>query len=140
MSYRAAEAVQAAVFRRLSEDPGVQALAGTAVYDRVPPGPRPATWLSLGAEEARARRDAGGAVAEHDLSVSVETEAEGFAVAKRLAAAAEAALAGLSLPAEAGRLLDLRLVRARARRAGPGDRRRIDLVFRAVVDLGSEGE
>jgi hypothetical protein len=136
MSYGAAEALQAAVFQRLVTDGAVAALSGGAVFDRVPPGARPAVMVSLGPEEARDRSDATGPGAEHDFNVSVETDAAGFATAKALAGAVTDALSGADLALARGHLVGLWFLRARARRAGAGDRRRIDLTFRARVDLG----
>ena len=135
MSYAAAAALQAAVFARLVADPVVADLSGGAVYDRVPPGPRPAVLVSLGPEDARDRSDVSGPGAEHDFSVSVETDAAGFATAKALAGAVTEALTGGDIALARGHLVGMWFLRARARRVGTGDRRRIDMVFRARVDL-----
>ncbi len=135
MSYASAAALQAAVYQRLMADSAVDALVGSAIYDAVPPGPLPGLYLSLGPEDARDRSDQTGAGAEHEFSVSVVSDAAGFQTAKALAAAVSDALVGAELILARGRLVDLWFLRARARRVGAADQRRIDLWFRARVDL-----
>jgi hypothetical protein len=135
MSYASAAALQAAVYQRLVGDAAVAGLVGAAVYDAVPPGPLPPTYLSLGPEDARDRSDKTGAGAEHDFTVSVVTDAAGFQTAKALAGAVSDALVGADLALTRGRVVDLWFLRARARRVGAADQRRIDLWFRARVDL-----
>ncbi|MCU0912079.1 MAG: DUF3168 domain-containing protein [Rhodobacteraceae bacterium] len=135
MSYASAAALQAAVYQRLVGDAAVAGLVGAAIYDAVPPGPLPPTYLSLGPEDARDRSDKTGAGAEHDFTVSVVTDAAGFQTAKALAGAVSDALVGADLALTRGRVVDLWFLRARARRVGAADQRRIDLWFRARVDL-----
>jgi hypothetical protein len=134
MSYGSAVALQSAVYARLTSDPALVALAGTAVYDHVPAGNLPETYVSLGVEEARARGDASGVIAEHDIALSVVSSATGFAQAKAVAAAAAAALEAPGLVLNAGRLMDLTFLSARARRVRDADVRRIELRFRARID------
>lgn len=135
MSYASAAALQAAVYQRLAADTAVATLSGGAIYDAVPPGPLPPTYLSLGPEDARDRSDKTGGGAEHDFTVSVVTDAAGFQTAKALAGAVSDALVGADLVLARGRVVDLWFLRARARRVGAADQRRIDLWFRARVDL-----
>jgi hypothetical protein len=135
MSYRAASALQGAVYQRLMADGAVDALVGSAIYDAVPPGPLPPLYVSLGPEDARDRSDATGLGSEHDFTVSVVSDAAGFQTAKALAGAVCDALVGAELILSEGRLVDLWFLRARARRVGAADQRRIDLWFRARVDL-----
>lgn len=134
MSYGAAAALQEAVYQRLTGDAGLAALVGGAVFDAVPRGPLPATYVTLGPEEVRDRADGTGGGAWHRFTVSVVTEKAGFQGAKQVAAAVSDALAGAELDLSRGRLAGLHFFRARARRAGSGDLRRIDLTFRARVD------
>ena len=134
MSYAASSALQAAVFQHLAADAGVTALVGAAIYDSVPPGPLPALYVSLGPEDVRDRSDKTGGGAEHDLAVSVVTDAAGFQAAKDLAAAISDALIGAPLVLARGRLVDLWFLKAAARRVGAADQRRIDLWFRARVE------
>lgn len=135
MSYAMAGALQEAVFQHLLADPGVSGLVGAAVFDAVPAGPVPETYVSLGPEDVRDRSDADGAGALHRFTISVISEAAGFAAAKAVAAAVGDALLGGGLSLARGRLVGLWFERASARRSGrAGTIRRIDLRFRARVE------
>jgi len=133
MSYAAAAALQEAVFARLTADPAVTAILGDAIHDALPAGPLPPLYLSLGAETARDRSDGTARGAEHELTLSVVTDAAGFHLAKTAAAAICDALAAADLALTRGRLVSLHFARATARRDS-GGRRRIDLTFRARLD------
>jgi hypothetical protein len=135
MSYKAAAALQAAVYQRMVADTAISALVGTDIYDAVPPGPLPPTYVSLGPEDARDKSDITGEGVEHDFTVSVVTDASGFQTAKQIAGAVAEALVGADLILATGTLVDLWFLRARARRVGEADQRRIDLWFRARVCL-----
>ena len=135
MSYAVGEALQSAVYQLLLADPGVSALVGAAVYDALPVGAKPDTYVVLGAEDVRDRSDATGAGAEHRFRVSVVTDAAGYSGAKAVAAAVSDALADTSLTLSRGRLVGLWFERATAGRGGKaGQTRRIDLRFRARVE------
>ena len=134
MSYAAAAALQEAVFQKLSGDTTLGTLVGGAVYDALPVGNLPATYVTLGPEDARDRSDRSGGGAWHRFTISVITEGEGFHAAKQVAGAINDALVGADLTLTRGRLAGLHFFRARARREGTGDLRRIDLTFRARVD------
>lgn len=131
MSYGAAAALQAAVYQHLSADP---ALAGVAIHDAVPSGPS-GTFVLVGPEEARDASDRSGAGAEHRLAVSVISDGAGFLAAKTIAVAISDSLAGASLVLARGRLVSLLFQRASARRIDEGEVRRIDLTFRARIEL-----
>jgi hypothetical protein len=134
MSYALAGALQAAVFARVSGDAVVAGLVGDAVYDAAPPGVLPSLFVSLGPEVVRDRSDKTGAGAEHEFTVSVLSDAAGFAAAKAAAGAVSDALVGADLTLARGRLVGLWFLRAKAARVGSGERRRIDLTFRARVE------
>ena len=135
MSYAIAAALQAAVFNRLQADPGVQALSEGAVFDAVPPGTPPGTFVVVGPEEVIDRSDASGAGAEHRLRVSVVSAASGFQRAKELAGAVSDALLGAPLgPLQRGRVVGCWFQRAVAARMRQGGARRIDLFFRIRVE------
>lgn len=108
-------------------------LWGGAVFDALPPGVLPQTYVSLGAEEVRDASDASGAGALYRFTVSVISDAAGFATAKQAAGAVTDALTGAKLSLARGYLVRLRFERAKARRVGAKDRRRIDLRFAARV-------
>lgn len=134
MSYALAGALQAAVFARVSGNAVVAGLVGDAVYDAAPPGVLPSLFISLGPEVVRDRSDKTGAGAEHEFTVSVLSDAAGFSAAKAVAGAVSDALVGADLTLARGRLVGLWFLRAKAARVGSGERRRIDLTFRARVE------
>ncbi|MFT6531973.1 MAG: hypothetical protein ACJASC_001520 [Limimaricola cinnabarinus] len=136
MSYATSAALQAAIFARLVAHAPLTDLVGEAIYDALPAGPLPPLYATLGAEKVRDRSDKTMAAAEHDLTVSVVSDAAGFRAAKEAAAAVSDALAGPMPPLARGRLVGLWFLRARARRTGSGDARRIDMVFRARSEDG----
>jgi hypothetical protein len=131
MSYAASPALQAAVFQALTAAP---ALAGVAIYDAVPPSPA-GTFVLVGPEEVRDASDKSGAGADHRLAVSVISDGTGFLAAKTIAAAISDALVDASLVLDRGRLVSLLFLRAQARRIDEGELRRIDLTFRARIEL-----
>lgn len=134
MSYGMAAALQAAVYQHLLADPGVSAQVGSNIFDAMPSGAVPTTYVSLGAETVRDRSDASGSGAEHRFTVSVVTDAAGFGAAKSVAAAVSDALRDAPLVLSRGRLVGLQFVRAAAKRADKGAGRRIDLTFLARVE------
>ena len=134
MSYAAAAALQEAVFAHLSADPALSALLGGAIYDALPAGPVPPLYLALGPEVARDRSDITARGAEHDMTLAVVSDTAGFQQAKTVAAAVCDALLAPVLVLARGRLVAIRFLRANARRDGAGQRRRIELTFRARLD------
>jgi hypothetical protein len=131
MSYGAAPALQQAIFQHLSTVP---ALAGVAIYDAVPPNAT-GTFVLIGPEEARDQSDKTGAGAEHQLVIGVITDATGFLSIKTIAADISDALIGAPLTLVRGTLVNLLFLRASARRIEEGETRRIDLTFRARIEL-----
>ena len=134
MSYGVAVALQAAVYQKLVADAPLGALVGSAIYDAVPSGSLPETYVTLGAEDVRDRSDKTGGGALHVFTVSVISTAAGYEDAKLAAAAISDALVDADLSLSRGELVFLRFARARARQVQSGDTRRIDLTFRARVD------
>ncbi|KFE36337.1 DUF3168 domain-containing protein [Thioclava atlantica] len=135
MSYAISAALQAAVYARLQGDPVLAALVGTAIYDAVPSGSLTGTYVSLGPEEARDASDMTGDGAVHDFTVSVITNAAGFQVAKEVGEAISDTLLTNPLTLSRGQLVGLWFRKARARRVDKGTSRRIDLTFRARVEV-----
>lgn len=135
MSYAIAGPLQAAIYQHLLADAGVSALVGTAVLDALPTGEVPETYVRIGPEEVREAADKDGAGALHKLTISVVSDAAGFATAKAVAGAVSDALDGPGLVLSRGRLVGLWFERARAVRDGTADQKhRIDLRFRARVE------
>jgi hypothetical protein len=131
MSYGAAPGLQQAVFQHLT---GTPALVGVATYDAVPPNAT-GTFILIGPEEARDQSDKSGAGAEHQLVISVITDATGFLSIKTIAADISDALIGAPLTLVRGQLVSLYFLRASTRRIEEGETRRIDLTFRARIQL-----
>lgn len=134
MSYAQAAALQGAVYQALLAAVELQALVGNNVYDAVPSGKIPDLYVSLGPEVATDASDKTGYGALHKFTVSVVSETPGFATAKAVAAAVCDALVDADLALSRGRLVLLRFERATAVRMDKGNRRRIDLRFRARVE------
>ncbi len=132
MSYAAAAALQAAVYGVLAADPG---LTGVAVVDAVPPGEGAGTFVLIGPEEVADASDRSGAGAEHRFVVSVISDATGFLTAKTVAATVCDVLVDAAPAMARGRIVGVRFVKAVARRLEDGDVRRIDLTFRARVEV-----
>ena len=134
MSYAAATALQAAIHAALHADPAVVAALDGAIHDAPPPGALPSIFALVGPDDMRLSRDSSGRIARHDVTVTVQSAAAGFAGAKTAAAAIAACLDGRDLTLEVGRLVALDLLRVRAARHTASGGRRITLRFRARID------
>ncbi|MBU2982735.1 DUF3168 domain-containing protein [Lentibacter algarum] len=133
MSYAVSSPLQAAVYQQLAGDAALSTLVGTAIYDALPSGSLPATYIALGPEAAYDKSDKTGAGAEHVFTISVVTDSAGFQAAKDVAGAVSDALVDADLTLTRGKLIYLNFDRASATREGTGATRRIDLRFRARV-------
>ena len=136
MSFALSGPLQAAIFEALTNDAALAALVGNDIYDAVPGGVLPATYVRLGSESASDASDGSGAGAVHRVSVSVITTEPGFAGAKAVAGAISDALHDADLPLSRGRLVSLQFERANARRIDASAARQIDMRFRARVQDG----
>jgi hypothetical protein len=134
MSYGMSGALQAAIFAALTEDAALNALVGSEIYDALPSGKLPETYVSLGRERVRDASDQSSDGALHSLDISVLTSQSGFAAAKAVAAAISDVLHGADLTLARGRLIFLRFDRAEARKIDNSSGREIRLRFRARVD------
>ncbi len=134
MSYAVSTALQAAVYHQLSSDATLAGLVGPAIYDALPNGTLPDTYVLLGDERVRDASDITGGGAWHRFTVSVISSEAGFHMAKSVAAAISDTLVDAPLTLARGHLVALHFFRARAHRQGTGDMRRIDIIFRARVD------
>jgi len=134
MSYAMSAALQLSLYQHLRSDTALSALVGTAIYDTLPTGTLPQTYVTLGGEEVRDRSDVSGQGAEHRLTVSVLTDSAGFSTAKQVAAAITDAMDDVDLTLGRGRLVALWFDRAVARRRGSSGGRSIELRFRARVE------
>lgn len=132
MSYQIAAALQSALYQHLA---GFPALAGVSVYDAIPGGAGTGTYVLIGPETAFDRSDQSGGGAEHQLVISVISDATGFQDAKTVAANVSASLEDAALTLSAGRLVSIFFHKAVARRLEEGEARRIDMTFRARVEV-----
>lgn len=137
MSYGMAAALQTALFQHLAADPALTAMTGGAIFDAAPQGVVPDLYVALGPEEAVERGDGSGPGAVHRVTVSVVSAGAGFLAAKQAAGTVSDSLESAVLVLDRGRLVSLNFLRARAARSRDGQRRRIDLTFRARVDDGA---
>lgn len=133
MTYALSADLQRAVYQALRGDSALQDQIGDAIYDVVPAGQLPSTYVSLGPEDVRDWSDKTGRGARHDFTISVVTDAAGFQTAKVVAGAVTDALAATDAALTRGTLVSLSFRRARAVRVEEGNMRRIDLSFRALV-------
>ena len=139
MSYAAAVALQGAVYQRLRGDIALADMVGDAIYDAMPVTAPSGVYVSLGPEEVREAGDATGAGSQHDFVVSILSgtdESAGFAAVKSAAVAVAEALERAELSLDRGNLTGMWFLRAKARRVENGAARRVDLTFRARIDLG----
>ncbi|MDB6178030.1 DUF3168 domain-containing protein [Paracoccus sp. Z330] len=139
MSYAASISLQSAVYLRLRQDEALSALIGDAIYDAMPVEAPSGVYVSLGPEDVRDAGDVTGGGSQHDFIVSVlsgSDETAGFATVKAAAVAVSEALERGELALEQGHLAGLWFRRAKARRVESGAARRVDLTFRARIDLG----
>ncbi|MEM1074958.1 MAG: DUF3168 domain-containing protein [Pseudomonadota bacterium] len=134
MSYAMSGALQAAVYEALVADTTLGALVGGSIYDAVPIGAIPETYINLGRERVTDASDQTGHGAVHRLEISVITTQSGFAGAKAIAGAISDVLHDAQLNLARGRLVSLHFDRAEARRIDAGARREIVLRFRARVE------
>jgi hypothetical protein len=125
--------LQAAVYDALSTNVALADLVEDHVYDAVPAGALPPTYVRFGRETVSDASDGSGAGALHRFTVSVITTVPGFACAKEAAGVISDVLHGADLSLSRGRLVAMRFERAVAARTDAGATRQIDLRFRARV-------
>ena len=138
MSLALSGELQGAVYGALVADAALSALVGSEIFDAplpsggsVPPG----EFVTLGEEVVKPFGSATSDGAVHDFDVSVHSTASGFAAAKAVAAAVSNVLVDADLVLAGGHLVSLRFVKARAKRGVAPELRRIEMRFRAVVEI-----
>lgn len=139
MSYAASAALQGAVYQCLRGDGALTQLVGDAIFDAMPTEAPSGVYVSLGPEETRDAGDMTAAGSQHDFVVSVLSGSDGpagFSAVKAAAVAVSDALDAADFQMDRGKLIGLWFLRAKARRVENGAARRVDLTFRARVDLG----
>ncbi|UOA32071.1 hypothetical protein DSM110093_01853 [Sulfitobacter sp. DSM 110093] len=131
MTYALSGVLQAAVYNLLQNDQGLTTLIGAAVFDALPGGDLPETYVLLGKETAKDASDPDGAGAEHRFVVSVVTSAPGFVTVKNVASVICDLLHGSVPVLSRGHIVDMAFQKATARRIDGAAGRQIDLQFRA---------
>lgn len=128
--------LQGAIYRRLAGDPEITALIGDAIREAPLEGSGVArlAHVTFGEERVRPFDTKTSTGAAHEFSIIVHSGEDGFAVAKRVAARVCAALVDAPLVLERGKLVSLGFRRAIAERAAAPEKRRVALLFRAVID------
>lgn len=134
MSYGQSAALQTAIYGILAADTVLSARVDGAIYDALPAGTPPATFITLGPEDVRPRGDKAGRGALHRFLVTVTTTEAGFGDAKETAAMISDLLDGATPALTRGAVSFLRFRRARARRLGTGDQRQIEMTFEARLE------
>lgn len=134
MSYGVSVALQTAIYQQLLADAALADLIGDAIYDEVPSGVIPPTYVTLGPENVVARSDKSAEGAEHRFDISIVSEISGFSNAKAVAVAVSDALLNRALDLTRGQLVSLHFLSATARREEAANLRRVDLRFAARVE------
>ena len=101
----------------------------------MPPGTAPGTFVLIGPEVAVDQSDGSGPGAEHRFVVSVISDATGFMTAKTVAAAVSEVMTAGGMVLGTGHLVSVNFQRAVAQRLEEGATRRIDMTFRARIEI-----
>jgi hypothetical protein len=134
MSFLHSGALQTAIYTTLSADATLAALVGSHIYDAVPNGELVSNYVLLGEEKILNRGDFTGKASRHDVTISVVSNANGFSDAKLIAREICDILDENPLSLSDGNMRRIQFRSARARRNSGAMERRIDLVFRALID------
>ena len=134
MSYVISGALQTAIFDALINDATLSTLIGSNIFDALPTGALPETYVSLGRERVQDASDKLVNGTLHQLEISVITTQPGFSGAKDVATAISDRLHDADLTLSRGSLIFLRFERAVARRIEGNSGREIVLRFRARVE------
>lgn len=127
------DALQTAVYGRLSSDAPLASIVGVHVYDAVPAGPVPDIYVLIGEEVVTDASDKLMHGARHDLSIAVISTADSFLSLKEAAAAITSALDAPELTLSRGSVTALWFQGATSKRNASGQRR-IDLKFRVRLE------
>ena len=137
MSYEFSAGLQAAVYRRLADDPDLASMIGDAIHDaplQVARGETAPDHITLGEEKVRGNDTQTSRGAVHDFNVTVHSGRDGFETVKRIAGAVCSSLIDAPLALASGHLVALRFLAAKAERGRAPEKRKVSLRFRAVVD------
>ncbi len=137
MTYVFSAGLQSALYQRLVSSPGLITLIGGAVYDaplQISGDQSFPDHITLGEEFVRPAGTKTSEGAIHDFTVTVHSGRDGFDTVKRIAAEVCAALLDEPLVAQFGQIVAVRFLRAKAERGPAPEKRKVSLLFRAIVD------
>lgn len=126
--------LQEFIYTLLKEDTELAAAVEGHIFDAPPPGPLPASYITLGPEKVSDASDMTVRASLHEVAISVITTETGFVSIKNIAGMVTALLDDQCADLEDGFLSALRFQRSEAARESDGTIRRVDLVFRARID------
>lgn len=135
MSYRAAVALQAAIFTQLRGSEILKTLIGDQIFDAPPRGELPDIYVLLGEERVLDRSTKTSDAKIHEFTIAIVSTALGFSSVKDVAEKICEIFEKRNMPLAVGTLVDLSFHSAKAVRGSRNKRRQIDLVFRAYIDL-----
>jgi len=133
MSYTGSDALQTAIYQRLSADAALSAIVGSDIYDVLPTGTLPSIYVTLGDEDVRDASDSTGAAARVTFLVSVVSRSGGYQTAKQAGQAIVDALLSAPLSLTEGAMVGPWYTKSSAKRTGDPDVRRLDLTFEGLV-------
>lgn len=127
-------ALQSGIYQTLSNATSISNLIGTNIFDAVPSGLVAETYVLIGEEKVISKADFNNGATRHDVTINVVSSASGFSDAKIVASEICNVLDGAAMVLSAGNLRNIQFRMARSRRDTGATERRIDLVFRALID------
>jgi hypothetical protein len=135
MSLVHSQALQVEIYSTLSANTALGTLVGTHIYDAVPNGELASNYVLLGEGKVTNRGDYTGKAGRHDITISVVSNANGFSDAKLIASEICDILDENPMTLSVGNLRRIQFRSARVRRNTGATERRIDVVFRALIDV-----
>ena len=137
MTFAISEALQVAVYEKLTGDAALADLVGSEIHDAPLPlaaATVPEVHVTIGEERVRDGSTKTSTGAVHDFTVTVHSRSQGFSKAKAAAGAVCDALIDAPLSLSRGVLINLRFLFARADRGPATAPRKVALRFRAVLE------
>ena len=126
--------LQSAIYNALIADTTLAGLVGSDIFDALPSGTVPDTFVLIGEETVFDRSDKTHSAAIYVIKVNVVTSQSGFGNAKTIAAAICNVIEEANLSLSNGHLRRVEFRRALARRNTSGTERKIELIFRALIE------
>ena len=139
MTYALSWPLQEGLFKLMCDDPACSQVFGHNIFDAAPPATAGAAvpdgvYVTFGDEEVADWSTASGNGAVHLITVSVFAPRRGFAEAKQAASAISDAVLSGAIALTRGKVVNVRFVDARTRRAESDTLRRIDMRYRITVE------